>query len=273
MNRVIDVFKKDKNIVIGALHFPPLLGYPDFPGYERALADALADLIAFEEGGVDAVIFENNYDIPHVASVGPGSLACMTLLGSELRKATKLPLGVSVLWNDYRSALTLAKLLGLQFIRVPVFVDEVETAYGRMKGDPQAVIEYRKLIGAEEVQIFADIHVKHATLLSKYTLSESADLAIEQGADALIVTGRWTGDAPALQELIALHDHVKGFPIVAGSGLDESNVKAIFGYVNGAIVSTSLKEGDANPNEINLKSYDQRVSAGKVKDLVKEVGG
>ena len=63
------IFNKDKNIVIGAVHFPPLSGYADFPGLEVALQNALVDIRAFEAGGADAIIIENNYDIPHTEFV------------------------------------------------------------------------------------------------------------------------------------------------------------------------------------------------------------
>src|SRR3989338_4736296 len=94
------VFRKNKNIIIGAIHLPPLLSYKDFPGLNIALKNALADLKAFESGGVDGVIFENNYDIPHKIFVSAPIISSMTFVGEKLRKATRLPLGVSTLWND-----------------------------------------------------------------------------------------------------------------------------------------------------------------------------
>ena len=56
------VFKKEKNIIIGAIHFPPLLGFKNFPGFELALKNALKDLRALEKGGADAAILENIYE-------------------------------------------------------------------------------------------------------------------------------------------------------------------------------------------------------------------
>ena len=113
MNKLKKIFKKDKNIIIGAIHFPPLLGYADFPGFKIALDNALKDLKAFEKGGADAVIIENNYDIPHKAFVDPSVVASLTYLGEKIKQATKLPTGISVLWNDYCTALSIAKTLGL----------------------------------------------------------------------------------------------------------------------------------------------------------------
>lgn len=262
------IFKKNKNIIIGAIHLPPLLGYKDFPGFEVAIRNALADLKAFENGGVDGIIFENNYDIPHKIFVDAPIISSMTFLVEKLRKATHLPLGVSILWNDYRTALSIAKTLNLQFIRVPVFVDKVKTNYGIVEGEPKKVIDFRKSIDAGNIALFTDIHVKHAKLLSEHSLIASARLAIKNKSDTIIITGKWTGSAPSMEEIKILRKNVGAFPILVGSGIDESNAKALSQFSNGAIVSTSLKSGSKKSEEINVKSYKQRISKSKVKKLV-----
>ena len=126
INILNKIFNKDKNIIIGAIHFAPLLRYKDFPGYEIVLKNALADLTNFQEGGVDGVIIENNYDIPHKIFVDKEVTELMTRLGREIKSKANVPIGVSVLWNDYKSALLIAKNIGAKFIRVPVFVDSVK---------------------------------------------------------------------------------------------------------------------------------------------------
>lgn len=269
--KLVKIFKKNKNIVIGAVHFPPLLGFLEFPGFEIARKNALKDLKALDDGGVDAIIFENNYDIPHTEFVGPEIVASMLSLGAEIKKATTLPIGISVLWNDYKTALSIAKILDLQFIRIPVFVDKVKTNYGIINGEPKKVLEYRKSIGAENVALFTDIHVKHAKLLSKNSLINSAKLAKKNKSDAIIITGKWTGDAPSTKELDTLRKSIGVFPILIGSGADKDNAKTLFQFSNGAIVSTSLKKGVRKPSEVNVKSYAQRIDKSRVKKLIKSL--
>ncbi len=151
------LFGIDKPI-IGALHFTPLLGFSGFNGFEDILKAAVSDAKAFESGGIDAIIIENNYDLPHRIMVEPETVASMTYLGSEIKKKTKLRLGVSVLWNDYRAAFAIAKVIGAEFIRVPAFVDDAKTDFGTAIAEPEKVKDCRKRLSAEHVQIFADLN-------------------------------------------------------------------------------------------------------------------
>lgn len=266
-----NIFGKKENIVIGAIHFPPLLGYKDFPGFDVAFKNALEDLRAFEMGGVDGVIIENNYDTPHTINVSSSVVSSLTVLAEKLKLKTQLPVGISVLWNDYRAALSIAKILDLQFIRIPVFVDTVETNYGIITGKPNDIVEFRKLIHAENVAMFTDIHVKHARLLSQNSLIESAKRAIENNADAIIITGKWTGNAPAIEEVKILRKRIGNFPVLIGSGFDKDNAKNLLKFANGAIASTSLKHGSKKAGEVNVKSYQQRIDKQKVSKLVESI--
>lgn len=265
------IFGKEKDILIGAIHFPPLPGYEGFPGLDVALQNALKDLEAFEKGGVDAIVIENNYDIPHKTLVDKEVADALEYLATKIKEKTSLPIGISVLWNDYITALTISKKVGLKFVRIPVFVDKVETSYGIMEPKANEVVEFRKSIGAEDVLLFTDIHVKHSKLLSSLSIVESAKLAIEKGSDALIVTGRWTGDAPDLSEIAQVREAVGDFAILCGSGVDYLNVKSLFSVANGAIVSTSVKQGDLDSKQINMKGYDSRIDSEKVKLLSNQV--
>ncbi|MBI5913173.1 BtpA/SgcQ family protein [Candidatus Azambacteria bacterium] len=262
------IFNKEKGVIVGAIHFPPLLGFSEFPGFEIARLNALKDLEAFVHGGADAIVFENNYDIPHTEFVGPEICASMLLLGAEIKKATTLPVGISVLWNDYKTALSIAKVLDLQFIRIPVFVDTVKTSYGIIEGKHEEIMAYRKNIQAERIALFTDIHVKHAETVSAFSIIESAQRAITRGSDGLIVTGKWTGNAPTLAELKSIREAVADFPVICGSGVDSKNIHELFECADGAIVSTSLKEGVRKQGEINVKGYEQRIDEERVRELV-----
>lgn len=261
-----------KHPIIGGVHFSPLPGYKEFDSLERVYDQALYDTKALERGGAHGVIFENNYDIPHkITDVGEQTEQAMIQLIKQLKQNTSLPIGISVLFNDYKTALRIAKEVGASFIRVPVFVDHVKTSYGEVIGNPEDVIAYRREIGADNVLLFTDIHVKHSEILNSETIQQSARNAVTAGSDGLIITGKWTGDAPDIGELKRVRKVVGDFPIILGSGVSGENISSLFQTADGAIVSTSLKEGNEKEGEVNVKGYEQRISEERVKNLTEAV--
>ncbi|MFH1890270.1 MAG: BtpA/SgcQ family protein [Candidatus Kuenenbacteria bacterium] len=268
------IFNTEKPI-IGMIHFSPTLGFEHFEGMDVIYEKAVLDLNALEKGGVDGIMIENNYDLPHKIFVGAETVASMTYLGTLLRSKTNLPMGINVLWNDYRAALSIAKVIGAQFVRIPVFVDNIKTDFGKIYGKPKKVIGYRKLIQADDIAIFTDIQVKHARMLESKDITVSAREAISQGSNSLIITGKWTGDAPQLEELRRVRKSVGNFPILIGSGADKKNVQILLELATGIIISTSLKERESLNSKIerNIKPHYYVVDVEKVKEFIKIVRG
>ncbi|KKR71896.1 MAG: hypothetical protein UU81_C0014G0005 [Microgenomates group bacterium GW2011_GWC1_41_8] len=271
-NIILDCIKQKKT-VIGAIHFSPSPGYKQFDSIQKALKRAQFDLDTLIDGGIDAVIFENNYDVPHKTYVKHETTAFMTYLISKLTFKRNIPFGISVLWNDYRAALSIAKVTGADFIRIPAFVDAVITSYGVVEPVAEKARVFRKLIDAENVSIFADVHVKHAEMVNKNkTLKQSILQATKQGADGIIITGKWTGNAPITEDL-SLAQNATYLPIVVGSGADTDNINQLFQSADAAIVSTSFKSGERHKNKSNpnLKSFEQRMDRNTIAEFMKKV--
>jgi hypothetical protein len=264
--------KIENNFIIGALHFNPLVGYKGYENYDSILEKAKEDLFAFEKGGVHAVIIENNYNLPHKIKETNEAVDMMIRLGKDLSLLTRLPLGVSLLWNDFENAFKIAKSIGAKFIRVPVFVDSVKTDFGEIYAEPKKVLKERNAADAEDILIFADIQVKHAEMIRERGIENSALDAIENGADALIITGKWTGDAPLIKDLKKVRKSIGDeFTIIIGSGADRENVKELLAFANSAIVSTSLKEGYSIGEERNLKPFRYKIDSSKVRKFMDAV--
>ncbi len=254
--------------IIGALHFSPLLGYKGFRDLNEVLKNALLDLKALEMGGVNGVVLENNYDFPHRIFVNPETVAAMTYLGAEIRKRTNLPLGVSVLWNDYKASLSIAKVIGGAFVRISSFVDDISTDFGEIHPDPDEIVAYRKSIGAEKIALFSDIQVKYSKNLNGQPIERSAMEAEKKCADAVIVSGKATGEPPAIEKLVSCKNSV-GIPVLIGSGMDAKNAASLLRYADGAIVGTYFKAGKISGKERNAKPYTARVDVSKVKKLMR----
>lgn len=246
MNNLKKIFKNKKPLVIGMVHCAPLLGYENSPGIKEVEKKFMSDLKALIEGGVDAIMIENNYDVPHFETAKLSTIPQLTDLCLKARKFTKKPLGLCVLWNDYEAALSIAKTANFNFVRVPVFVDKVKTHYGIFSGKAKEAIEFRKKISAEDILIFADVQVKHAEHLIKRPLKDAVREAMAKKADAIIITGKWTGDPPTIEDVLEAKKAAKNILVILGSGITSENTREY--DVDGLIVGSYFK-GDGDPKE------------------------
>jgi membrane complex biogenesis BtpA family protein len=232
--------------IIGVIHLPALPGYPDSPGIAACIDKALADLEALEAGGADGVLVENEYDRPHMLLAARETIACMTRITSEVAAAARrCVVGIEILINDPEASLAVARASGARFIRTDYFTDPMERAEygGAMKIDAPAVMAYRDHIGAGDVMIFADIQVKYARLMVPLSLDESARIAFDAGADAVIVSGDATGDPARVPDLVLAKQGAGDRPVLIGSGLDAANAPDLLAPCDGAVIGTALKEG------------------------------
>lgn len=238
MSRFRERFRQAKTI-IGMIHLPTLPGYPDSRGIDHAVKRAIGDLHALEAGGVHGVLVENEYDRPHRVQANPETVAAMTrITRAVVQESESALVGCEILLHDPKASLAVASMCGAAFIRTDYFVDRMSRpGYGEFEIDPGALLDYRASLGADDILILADIQVKYATMIEPRPLAESAALAREKGADAVIVTGDRSGQAPNVEQL---REARQGLPVLIGSGLNATNVRKLLAECDGAIVGTSL---------------------------------
>jgi membrane complex biogenesis BtpA family protein len=235
--------------LIGVVHLPPLPGCPGSPGMAALIEHALADLDAFERGGLHGVLVENEHDRPHRVEAARETIAAIAVITHELVRASRrIAVGVEILLNDPEASLAAAVAAGAAFIRTDYFSDAMmRPEYGPMRIAPEELLAYRASLGASSVLVLADIQVKYAQLLEPCSLRESAARAREAGADGIVVSGTRTGEPPSVDELADAHAGADGIPVLVGSGLDPQNAAELLRVADGAIVGTSLlRDGHAD---------------------------
>jgi len=252
--------------LIGMIHLLPLPGSPRYSGdgISSALEAGLRDAKALQNGGVDALLLENYGDSPFKpAPTDPETVASMTMIGTEIAKQVDVPIGVNVLRNGALSALAIAHAINARFIRVNVLTESLMTDQGMINGCAHDLMRYRRQLGAEDVQVYADVRSKHAAPIVSRPIEESArDTAHRGMADALIVTGPHTGVEPDRDQLRRVKESVPDRPVLIGSGLTSRNAVKLLREADGAIVGTSLKENGQIERPINET---------RVKELVRSV--
>jgi len=243
-----------KKLIIGMVHCLPLpgsAGYKD--NMNKIINQAMEDAITLEKAGVNAIIVENTGDTPFNINLDNIQVAALSAVSAFVAEKVNLPIGIDAAMNDYKTALSIAKVIDADFIRIPVFVDTVEFYGGVITPCAREAVLYRKSIGADDVKIFADIQVKHThMLLSTVSIENSASAAISCGADALIVTGTHTGEQTPI-EMIERVKAMSSIPVIIGSGVSNSNIKIQLGIADGAIIGSSLKVGGNIENPISFE--------------------
>ncbi len=125
------------------------------------------------------------------------------------------------------------------------------------EADAGPLLRYRRAIGADAVAIWADIKKKHSShaITADVDLVETAHAAAFFGADAVVVTGRATGEATAPDEVRAVRAAVE-IPVVVGSGVCPDNLEALWPSADVFIVGSWLKQEGRWDNPIDLERVD-----------------
>ena len=225
------------------VHLLPLPGAPLFGGSMDAVVDrAVADARAIAAAGADGIMIENFGDRPFAKTVGAVTVAAMARCVAEIGREVAIPLGVNALRNDGMAALAIAAATGAAMIRIKVLTGAMLTDQGTIEGDAATVLRERARLGGD-IAIFADWMVKHAVPLGEIDPEQAAHDLRERGlADALVVSGKATGDAADPEKLGLLRRAVPDAPLVIGSGLTKKNAAAMAALADGAIVGTSIKK-------------------------------
>ena len=232
--------------VIGMIHVGALPGTPASARDLRELeVQALREAKIFCDAGVHGVLLENMHDTPYLRGrVGPEIVAAMTVIARAVKDATRLPCGVQLLAAANTEALAVALAAGLDFIRAEGFAFAHVADEGLIQSSAAELLRYRKAIGAERVQVWADVKKKHSShaITADVGIGETAHAVEFMRGDAVIVTGAVTGDAPRPDEVREVKQATR-LPVYLGSGVTAANVREFRAMADGFIVGSEFKVG------------------------------
>jgi hypothetical protein len=252
--------------LIGMVHLPPLPGSPRWDGsMDRTTASALADARALVDGGIDALLLENYGDAPFTAGrVEACTTAAMTAIAHEITRVLPgVPLGINVLKNDGRAALGVATAVGARFIRVNVHAGAVVADQGLVQSEAYALLRDRRLLAAD-VALFADVQGKHAVPLAPVEIEQEARDLVHRGlADALVVSGRATGEATPIADVKRVRSAVPDTPLLVGSGVTPETAAELLSIADALIVGTALKRDGRVPNAVDPHRVRRLVDAAR----------
>lgn len=245
------------------VHTGPSPGVPGFVCVESAVERAIAETEVYLSAGVDGIIVENMRDFPCVAEElqGPEVVAAMTRVACAVkRRASRIPVGIQVLFQGNKAAVAVAQVAGCDFIRAEGWTHAHISDKGVATSSAGEVVRYRASIGAHDISVFADVKKKHAShaLTGDLTTGDIAATMELHQADAIIITGSSTGVAACVDDLNDARMNSK-LPVLAGSGVTHDNFSRLSLHADGFIVGSAFKENGR---------WDTPVSEDRVRRMV-----
>jgi membrane complex biogenesis BtpA family protein len=252
------VFGTDKPI-IAMCHLMALPGDPGFDpagGMQAVVERARRDLRALHDGGVDAVLFSNEFSLPYLTRVETVTVASMARVIAELLPEVKIPFGVDVLW-DARASLDLAVATGAAFVR-EVFSGAYASDFGLWTTDFGEVARHRQAIGAQDVRLLFNIVPEAAAYLGARPVTEIARSTVFNAQpDALCVSGLTAGVETSLSTLTQVKQAVPQTPVFANTGVRPSNVREQLAIADGAVVGTTFKVDGVFTNPVDARRVSE----------------
>jgi len=249
--------------IIGMCHMPALPGDPKFQpslGVEGVLDWTRRDLLALQEGGVDAVMFSNEASLPYLRKVEPITYVTMARVIGELRREIRVPFGVDVLW-DAVASIDLAMATGALFVR-EVFSGVYASDLGLWDTNCGEAIRHQHAIHAEDVKLLFNIVPEAAAYLGSRDIRDIARSTVfNHGPDALCVSGLTAGAEISAEVLRLVKEVVSEVPVLANTGVRVDNVRQQLAVADGAVVGTAFKREGYIWNEVDVRRVKEFMNA------------
>jgi uncharacterized protein len=252
MGWIKDLFGTDKPI-IAMCHLHALPGDPQYDaqrGVPWILEKARQDLAALQAGGVDAVMFSNEFSLPYLTRVETVTVAAMARVIGELRRELRVPHGVNVLW-DPNATLDLAVATGARFVR-EIFTGVYASDFGLWNTNCGEVVRHQHAIGAADVKLLFNIVPEAAAYLAQRDAAEIARSTVfNANPDGLCVSGITAGVQASADLLRRVKAAVPATPVFANTGVRLENIEEQLAAADGAIVGTTFKKDSHIWNDVD----------------------
>ena len=186
---------------------------------------------------VDGVIVEN-YGWGHYDSnlATDDCARAIGIMAEVVLIMCEIPVGINIMPNDYAKAFRVADETGCKFIQMDHIVGKFHNCESVNLGE---FLEARNKFS--NVAVLGGIHPKYYDLLDPKKLIEESANEAKKLADAVVVTGKYTGGEADLQDLKTVKLVIGDKPLIIGSGLNVNNAIAQLKIADGAIVGTAFK--------------------------------
>ena len=258
MSWIKDLFGVYKPVV-AMCHLEALPGDPQYD-YKKGLAwvieRAHRDMMALQNGGVDAIMFSNERSLPYLIKVDTITTACMARVIGDIIGEISIPFGVNVLW-DAKASIDLAVATDAKFVR-EIFTGVYASDFGLWNTNCGEVIRHQYNVHGENVRLFYNILPEASAYLTRTDIVNIARSTVfNTKPDALCVSGLTAGVTTDQQALKLVKEAVPDTPVFANTGVRLENLESILSFADGVITGTTFKRNGYIWNEVDTKRVDR----------------
>ena len=265
MEWIKEVFGTEKPI-IAMCHMQPMPGDPYYDskkGMKDVLDKCRHDLLALQKGGVDAIMFSNEFSLPYLTKVKTETVASMARVIGQLMDEIEVPFGVNCLWDPIAS-LDLAVATGAKFVR-EIFTGVYASDFGLWNTNIGKTIRHQHKIGAGDVKLLFNIVPEAAKYVADRDIESIAKSTVfNNRPDALCVSGLTAGAETDAQILKRVKSVVPNTVVLANTGVRYENVEQQLAFADGAVVGTTFKKDGVFENHVDearVKRFMDKVRA------------
>ena len=258
--------------IIAMLHLDALPGDPRFrrgTSIQEIAAHAGADLEALQNGGVDGVLFSNEFSLPYQRTMDMVTPAAMAYVIGALRSELRVPFGVDAI-SDGGATLELAAAVGADFVR-GTFSGVYVGDGGLYNNDFATLMRRKAALPLDSLKMLYFINPESDRNLDLRPLQEiAASTIFKVHPDGLCISANAAGQDVDEELIAAVKSRNPEVAVLCNTGCRPDTIIRKLCVADAAVVGTYFKQGGKLENE---RLENVRVDAARVRmfmDVVRE---
>ena len=253
-----------KKPVIALLHLRALPGDPLYDregGLKQVVDIARRELHALQDGGVDGILFANEFSLPYQPRADYVTVAAMARIIGELRGELRVPYGVNIAANPL-AALELAVATDANFVRA-AFTGAYLGEAGVTTTDVAQTVRRRIQLDSPNIKMLYKVNPESDVYLAPRDIQKiTKSVIFHCFPDGLCVSGGSAGnetDDGLMQQVKAVAGQV---PVFCNTGCTAQNVAQKMETADGVCVGTAFKVDGKFQNQVDpgrVVQFMQRV--------------
>lgn len=235
---------RTKKPIIAMLHLDALPGDPLFSkkdGMKSVVEHARKDLKALQDGGVDGILFSNEFSLPYERNMSFVTPAAMARVIGELMDEIRVPFGVDCI-SDGLASIELAAAVGADFIR-GTFCGVYVGDGGLYNNDFSKLLRRKAALPLDELKMLYFINPESDRNLDTRDLKDIAKSTIfKANPDGLCISASAAGqevDDELIREVKATAPKVA---VLCNTGCRKDTIERKLSEADAAVVGTTFKE-------------------------------